>query len=44
MGEIKETVQAIKDKPGKRWEGIVDKVLLVFVGAVIGYIMIKLGF
>lgn len=44
VGEIKETVQAIKDKPGKRWEGIVDKVLLVFVGAVIGYIMIKLGF
>lgn len=31
--EIKATVQAIKDKPGKRWDGIVDKILCGIIGS-----------
>ena len=31
--EIKADVKALTDKPGKRWEGLVDKILLVLVGA-----------
>lgn len=44
VGEIKKTVQEIKGKPAKRWEGIVDKFLFVAVGALAAYIMIQLGF
>lgn len=31
--EIKADVKALTDKPGKRWEGLVDKILLVLAGA-----------
>ena len=44
VGEIKKTVQEIKGKPAKRWEGIVDKFLFAAVGALAAYIMIQLGF
>ena len=30
-------------KPVKRWESIVDKVLMLFVGAVVAYILAKIG-
>lgn len=30
-------------RPVKRWESIVDKVLMVFVGAVVAYILAKIG-
>lgn len=44
VGEIKETVQEIKAKPGKRWEGIVEKIIFTAVGAVVTYMLVKLGF
>ncbi len=44
VGEIKETVQEIKAKPGKRWETVVEKVIFTAVGAVVAYIFVKLGF
>ena len=44
VGEIKEPVQEIKGKPGKRWDGIVEKFLFGIVGALATYIMIRLGF
>ena len=43
VGEIKETVQEIKDKPGKRWEGIVEKFIFTAVGALATFILLKLG-
>lgn len=43
VGEIKETVQEIKEKPGKRWEGVVDKILFTVVGALAAYVLLKLG-
>ena len=42
--EIKSDVKDLAAKPGKRWETIVEKVLLVIVGGIVGYIMMKLGF
>mgnify|MGYP006874766541 CR=1 FL=1 len=42
--EIKNDVKLLANKPAQRWEGIVDKILFGVVGAVVGYIMIKLGF
>ena len=43
VGEIKSDVKEIKGKPGKRWEGVVDKVLYTIVGAIATYILLKLG-
>lgn len=36
--EIKADVKALTDKPGKRWEGLVDKILLVLAGAFVAWI------
>lgn len=43
VGEIKEAVQEIKAKPGKRWDGIVDKVIYAVVGGVVTFLLVKLG-
>lgn len=45
--DVKETKKEVKEltkKPGKRWESIVEKALLTIVGAILLFIMAKLGF
>jgi hypothetical protein len=42
--EIKRDVKELTGKPGKRWDAIVDKVLLTVIGAILLYIMARLGF
>ena len=37
--EIKTDVKALTEKPGKRWEGIVDKALWAVVGALVAWIL-----
>ena len=37
--EIKADVKALTDKPGKRWEGLVDKALWLVAGAVIAWLL-----
>lgn len=41
--EIKESVQEIKDKPAKRWDGIVEKAIWAIVAAVIAFLLAKVG-
>ncbi len=41
--EIKADVKALAGKPAKRWESIVDKVLMAVVTALVGYIVVRLG-
>ena len=41
--EIKKTVQEMKEKPAKRWDGLVDKVVFALVGGIIAYILARLG-
>lgn len=41
--EIKADVKSLTAKPGKRWEAIVDKVLWAIVGAVIVFLLSKVG-
>lgn len=36
--EIKTDVKALTDKPTKRWDSLVDKLLLALVGAFVGWI------
>ena len=38
VGEIKSDVKALTQKHGRRWEGLVDKIILVLVGAFIAWL------
>lgn len=42
--EIKKDVKELTGKPGKRWDAIVEKVLLTVIGAILLYILTRLGF
>ena len=33
----------VEKKPAKRWNGMVDKIIDILIGALMGYILIKLG-
>lgn len=41
--EIKEDVKSLKLKPAKRWEGIVDKVIITIVAAILGFLLARIG-
>ncbi len=41
--EIKDDVKEIKEKPGKRWEGVVEKGIYTIVGGIVTYALVKLG-
>lgn len=36
-------VEALKEKPGKKWEGIAEKVIWFFLSALLGFVVSKLG-
>ena len=36
-------VQELKSEPGKRWKGVVEKVIYIVVAAVVGFILARLG-
>jgi len=41
--EIKTDVKTLTDKPGQRWEKVVEIILTVAVGGVVGYILARMG-
>lgn len=41
--EIKADVKTLVEKPGRRWDRIVDKIIFAVVGALIVALLIKLG-
>lgn len=41
--EIKADVKALNEKPAKKWDGLVDKIILTIVAAVIGFLLSKIG-
>lgn len=41
--EIKADVKTLTAKPGKRWDGLVDKIILTLAAAVIGYLLARWG-
>lgn len=43
MKEVKADVKTIAGKPAKRWEGIVEKVLLTVVAALVSWCMFEMG-
>ena len=42
--EIKSDVKSLTSKPAKRWDDMVDKVTMLLVAAVVGFILAKIGF
>ena len=43
VGEIKEDVKQLVSKPAKRWDGMIDKAIAIFVGAVLTFILCNVG-
>ena len=43
LTEMKTDVKSIKEKPGKRWDAIAEKVLLLLTTAAVTYILLQLG-
>lgn len=41
--EIKEDVKSLTNKPAKRWDSLVDKIIITVAAAIIGFILAKLG-
>ena len=41
--EIKSDVKSLAGKPGKRWDSLVEKVLFAVVGAVVAFLLAKIG-
>lgn len=44
MKEIKADVKAIGAKPANRWESLLEKAMLAVVAALVGWVMLRLGF
>jgi predicted nucleic acid-binding Zn-ribbon protein len=40
---IKKDVKTLTEKPGKRWDGIVDKLIWAVLAAVLGFLLARLG-
>lgn len=36
-------VEALESKPGKRWDAIVDKIIMLVAGAIISFLLLKVG-
>lgn len=41
--EIKNDVKSLTGKPGKRWDSLVDKIIVTVAAAVVGFILAKIG-
>ena len=41
--EIKADIKTITERPARRWDSIVEKVLLTVVAALVGWVLLRLG-
>ena len=41
--KLDKKVETLEHKPAKRWESIVEKIILTVVGGVIGYLLVQAG-
>lgn len=42
--EIKNDVKSLTCKPGQRWDGLVDKIIVTVVAAIAGFVLARIGF
>lgn len=43
VDKLDKKVEALEQKPAKRWDGLVDKILLTIVAAVVGFVLARMG-
>lgn len=43
VDKISDNVESITNKSGKRWDSLVDKIILTAAAIIVGYILAKLG-
>ena len=43
MEKLDGKVEVLEKKPAKRWDGVVDKIVMTLIGGVVLYILVKLG-
>ena len=43
VDEIKTSVKTLEDKPGKRWDRIVEKLIWLIVGGLFAYALARIG-
>ena len=41
--EIKADVKDMKEKPGKRWDGLIDKIILSAAAGIVGFLLAQIG-
>lgn len=41
--EIKSDVKSLTNKSGKRWDGLVDKIILTIAAAIVGFLLSRIG-
>lgn len=41
--EIKKDVKDLTNKPAKRWDNIVEKIIMILVAAIVGYFLAQIG-
>ena len=44
LAEMKNDLKQIKEKPGKRWDSMAEKVLNLITAAVVAWMLAKIGF
>ena len=44
VSTLTEEVEELKEKPGKRWESVVNTIILALATTLLGFILAKLGF
>ena len=42
--EIKSDVKSLTGKSGKLWDGMVEKIIMIIIAAVVGFVLAKIGF
>lgn len=43
VDKISDNVESITNKSAKRWDGLVDKIILTIAAAVVGFVLAKFG-
>lgn len=43
VSTLTKEVESLKEKPGKRWEGIVDKIIWAVAAALLGFVLAQIG-
>lgn len=43
VNSIKREIKVLAEKPSKRWDGVVDKIISAIIAAIMGYALARIG-